>query len=521
MIVVVFAVVQRWAIATLRLPEAAYRSPILSLEILRDLSTTLRGAVGLVPLLALVLLRRKEFAARWSDFEHGNASRNLVLFMVLWATWVITTLDHNLFYDQSYNLDRAIIITLAALTWWRPVFAIPHAFLFSALEHQFDHPFGRQIFANVILEDLLLLFSVSLLIQAFIRRRDARWFVFVACTLLASYYWYPGYVKLARGWYFHGQLYLGGFASYANGWLAHWPVETIERLLAFGALVDWPGRVLTMVSELGALFFFVHRRASQAFLLTWAALHVGIWVFSGVSFLVWIALDIAFLVFFFRGSRSAVDLHGRWFAVGGAALMLASPIWVRPPAVGWFDTKLVYTYRYEAIDDRGERTSFAADATPLGQGWCARDFPFLIEQKSLMVRYGKTNDRALADALAALEGTPTSAFALEAAMGQVYYDERQALELDRYLGTIAFNLNRRGSQRHAFSWAAPPRTCLSPWSPPEPLMDSQRPIRQIVVHQLTFVFDGKRFAEIRRVPVRTINVSEGRGPPPDGSEPHP
>jgi hypothetical protein len=295
----------------------------------------------------------------------------------------------------------------------------------------------------------------------------------------------------------------------------------MERFLRLGAFVDMPGRVLTMVSEVGAVLFFAHRKASRAFLLAWLALHVGIWVFSGVSFLVWVAVDIAFLMLFFRESQPDYGMHSRWFALGGGALILAAPLWVRPPAVGWFDTRLVYTYRYEAIDDQGTRGAFSADITPLGESWCARDFPFLSEHKTLLVRYGKTNDRRLEDAIAALDGTPASLFALEESMGRAYYDEGQARELDRFLATIAFNWHRRGSQRHTLSWAAPPRTCLSPRYDPEPIIKTRRPITQIIVYQLTFLFDGSTFAEIRRVPVRTIPVNDTLARRQDGDGPKP
>lgn len=501
-----FAVIARWAEVTLRLPETAYRMPVVTVEILRELCTTLPGLVGLLPILAVAALRRRLLFCGWTDLEGAPGVRPLVLAMVLWATWAAVTLDHNLFYDQSYNADRLILILFAAFVFWRPVFVIPHVFLFIAIEHQFDHPFGRQIFARGILEDLLLLFAASLLTGAILRRRETRTFLFVACALLASYYWFPGWVKLTRGWVGYGQLYLGGFASYANGWLGSWPVDRVEGLLRLGAMVDWPARVLTLVSELAAVLFFVNRRIPRLLLGSWAILHVGAWVFSGVSFLVWIAVDLLFLALIFGRVERTPGVFSRGYALGGAALILASPLWVRPPPVGWFDTRLVYTYRYTASDDAGNRGALSPDITPLGEAWCARDFPFLLKTPSLLIRYGKTNDRALAEQVGELDGTPASLIALERQSGQVYFDPAQAAELDRFLASSAQHWNRRRSASHALSWAAPPRTCLSPRVEPEPVFDSGRPIRSIQVDHLTFVFDGRTFREIRRVPVRTIEV---------------
>ena len=506
LVVIVFGLMARWAQLTLRLSEDGYRTAVVSLEILRVLLLSMPGLVALVPLLLVAGLRHQHLLRPWSEVEKAHYVRTLILGVVLWATWAAVTFDFNLFYDQAYDVDRLILAALTALAFWRPVFVLPHVFLFIALEHQFDHPFGRQIFARLILEDLLLLFAASLLVGALLKRRVTRTLLFVACALLASYYWYPGYTKLVRGWVGYGQLYLGGFASHANGWLATWPVDRVENLLRLGAILDWPARLVTLVSELAAVLFFVHRKVPRVLLSAWALLHAGIWVFSGVSFFVWIAVDVAFLALFLARLERWPELFTRASAVGGAALVLASPLWVRPPMVGWYDTRLVYTYRYEAIDQDGRSAAFPADATPLGEAWCARDFPFLMDGKTLLIRYGKTNDRQLADRVAALGNDPESVFALEDRYGQVYFDEAQAVALDRFLRTTASNWNRRGSALHRLSRASPPRTCLSPRAPPEPVIVAGRNVHSIRVHQVTFLWDGQHFREIRRVPVRTIEV---------------
>lgn len=512
LVVFIYASMERWSFATLHLGESSYSEPVLAAELLRTLVGTQRGLVGLVPLLCVAVWRGSDLFTRWESADAGRGSRVVVSLLVAWATWAALTFDHNLFYGQSYNLDRLILVTLAALVWWRPAWVIPFTFLFVALEHQFDHPFGRQIFDRKIDEDLLLLFSAFLVGHTITRRREARVFPFLACALLASYYWYPGVVKLARGWVGHGDLYLGGFAAHVNGWLAALPTEQVEGWLRIGALVDWPARILTLGTELGALLFFVHRKVPRVLLAGWLTLHIGIWAFSGVSFLTWITVDLAVLLAFFATKRREPQLFTRRFAVGGALLIVASPIWVRPPPVGWFDTPLIYTYRYEAVDDLGNRGALPEEATPLGEAWCARDFPFLLDEPSLLVRFGKTNDTELAAAIDRLDGDAASLFALEAQMGHVYFDEEQVARLDRFLSTVAAKLNHGDSWRHALSWAAPARTCLSPRSAPEPFLDSDRPIQHIHVHQLTYFFDGERLRLLRRRPVHTVEVQAVEAP---------
>ena len=500
-VLLAFALLRRWTPAALHLPEEAYVSPVLSLALLRELIGTPEGWVALVPLAALAGVRGRALLAPWPSGE--RALRVLVLGTVAWATWAAVTWDHNLYFGQSYDLDRAALIGFAALAMWRPGFVLPHVFLFIALEHQFDHPFGRQVFARRILEDLLLVFAAWWLVGAALRRRDPRAFLFVACAALAAMYWVPGWVKLTRGWVWHGQLYLGGFASWANGWLATWPAARVEALLGIGALLDWPGRVSTLGAELAALLFFVHRRVAAALLVAWMGVHVGIWVFSGVSFLVWIAVDLAFL---WLVLRAPAGLFGGVAALVGGALILTSPLWLAPPPVGWFDTPVVYTYRYVAETDVGEAGAFPADATPLGEAWCARDFPFLVEEPGLLVRYGKTNDPLLAARVGGLAPRLRDLETAEADAGRVWFDPVLARTFDRWLARVGRNWNDRGSQRHVLSWAAPPRTCLSPRAPPEEIIPAHMQVRRIHVDQVTFVHAGGRLHELRRKRVRTVPV---------------
>lgn len=209
-LVVAYAAIDRWVVQTLLLPEAAYQNTFLTWEIATALATSGIGLLGLSGILAVMVLRPRELITSWPDLTTHRGVRALVLAVVAWATWAATTFDYNLFYDQGFNIDRLVLGALTLLVIWRPVFVIPFLFLFEALEHQFDHPFGRQIFSDSILEHLLVLFMAWLIVVAITCRKEATTFVFVGSALLASFYWYPGTVKLERGWLFDGTPYLGG-----------------------------------------------------------------------------------------------------------------------------------------------------------------------------------------------------------------------------------------------------------------------------------------------------------------------
>lgn len=505
-----YTVLDRWIERALTLTEDDYRGGFLAAELAVALATPAIGLVGLVVVVAILVTRRTESVRSWPELDGGSGLRPFVLLLVGWSTWAAVTFDRNLFLHESFDLDRTLLVLLALLAAWRPVFVIPHLFLFQALEHQFDDPFGRQIFSRVILEQLLVVFVAWLLAGAVARRHQARVYVFVAGAVLASFYWYPGVVKLRRGWLTDGSPYLGGFAAYVNGWLASWPIERVDRLIEVGRLVDPASRVFTVVVELAAVLFLVHRWSARILLVSWVFLHAGIWLFSGVSFLVWIAVDIAFLGLLLVG-RGRVGGTEPWFspvlALAGTALIVVSPIWVRPPAVGWFDTRLVYTYRYVAVDSAGNVGAFPADATPLWQAWCARDFPRLLTEPALPVRFGKTNDHRLAGRIAELDGSPEALFALEREIGVVQFDARAAADFDRFLAETAREWNERRSWGHPLSWAAPPATCLWPKAPPEPLIGGDHPIETIHVDWLTFFYDGEHYDEVRRHRVRTIDIA--------------
>ena len=500
-----YGVANRWVGRMVVLNEQEYRSGFVTGELVVNLVWSVSGLLGIGVVAAVAVFRRDDLLGPWPAGDRGAGVRAFVLGLVTWATWAAVTFDHNMFYDRSFDLDRFLVVAFAALVVWRPVFVIPHLFVFRLLEHQFDHPLGRQIFSRVILEHLLILFATWLLVAAVMRRREARHFVLVAGALLAAFYWYPGLVKLARGWLVDGTPYLGGFASYANGWLSFWPVERVDRLIETARLLDLGSRVLTLAIELGAVVFFVHRLAARVLLGGWVVLHLGIWVFSGISFLVWMAVDLAFLGFLLL-ARERPDVFTPVAAVTGGLLILLSPWWVGLPGVGWFDTPVVYTYRYVAVDSEGNTGAFPADATPRGQAWCGRDFPEALDEPALAVQFGKTNDRSLANRIAAVDGEPDALFALEAELGVVRFDEAGAATVDRFLADSARTWNRRRAWEHALSPLAPPATCLWPKAPPEPLLDSEHPIEAIHLEWLTFLYDGEHYDEIRRVRIRTIDV---------------
>ena len=170
-LVLLYAFFWRWLSVTLVLPEESYRAPFVAYQVALTLSTTVPGLVGLVPLLILFAFRSKELLAPWSDYEGGERVRLLVMVLVIWATWATVTADHNLWFDRSHDLDRAVLIVLTVLVYRRPVFLIPYLFLFFPIEHQFDLPFGRQIFARVMLENLMALLVAAMLLRGLTHSR--------------------------------------------------------------------------------------------------------------------------------------------------------------------------------------------------------------------------------------------------------------------------------------------------------------------------------------------------------------
>jgi hypothetical protein len=505
-LVALYMLLERWLMATCRLPAASYFEPSIGLELVRVLARRPLPWLVLAALGTLALLRGRLLWRAWSELEGGRALQLLIGALVLMFAWTFSTYDVNLYLDRLHAADRVMLVVLAVLACWRPVFLLFFLPLLLAVIWQFNTPLGHYSFTDKSAPlRVLQLFLASFLWQAVTggRRTDA--FVFTAGCLVAGHYWIPGLEKLQLGWLAHGQLHHLTVAAWQNGWLVWLDAEEIARFAHTLARFEPLSLGFTIAGEVGALLFFWQRGIALALLPAWVLLHAGIFATSGIFFWKWIILDVGFFALLASlRPASAAALFGPGPLLLSLALIGGASVWCNPVRLGWFDTRLAYTYRYTVAGPSGSQYAVAPSFfAPYDLRFAQNRFDFLTARPALVSTYGMTQDPAIAKALLPVL-TLAEVEQLEARLGTVHREPKQAERFDEFMQGFFAAWNRRGARREASGfWQAP----LHIWTAPrEPAYTGQEPVTRVLVDRVTTLWDGVRLRELRVERVRDLAI---------------
>jgi len=486
-----------------RLPESAYAGPSIALPLARALA-----AQPLVWLAAALLAwRRGPLLWRaWGALEHGRELRWLVGGIALVFAWSYASYDLNLYFDREHLADRALLVALAALGCWRPLFLLGFTPLLLAVVWQFEHPFGGYSWTDKTAPlRVLLWFCASFLWLAASGSRRADGFLFGAGCVVAAHYAVPGLEKLRLGWLGHGDLQHLMLAAWANGWLAGLDAGAIAGLARAFERVEPLLMGFTLASEVGALLFFWRRGLALALLASQVLLHAGIFAVSGICFWKWALLDLGLLALLWRLRASpAPALFGPAPLALSLALIASAPAWCKPVRLGWFDTRLAYTFRYHVVGASGRATRvapsfFAPYDLSLAQG----RFHYLSPEPALVATYGATRSPRIAAALQRAR-TLEDVQRLEREQGRAAGDPRAAARFDEFMRRFLSARNRRAGRQPGYTALAPP---LHIWTAPRaPAPADAEPIAGLVVERVTTLWDGVALRELRVERVRELAI---------------
>jgi hypothetical protein len=512
-LVALFMLLERHLMAFCRLPEASYFEPSIGAELVRVLAHRKLPWLALAAFAGLAWLRGRHLGRGWGELGHGRALRVLIGGLVLGFAWAFSTYDINLYFDRAHAADRVLLVVLAALVCWRPVFLVLFLPLLLAVCWQFDHPLGDFSFTDKFAPlRVLLLFLGSFLWMAATGSRRTEAFVFTAGCLVAAHYWIPGLEKLQLGWLAHGSLHHLTLAAWENGWLIGLDaaqIADLARRLAGGEPLSMG---FTIAAEAGALLFFWRRGVALALLAAWILLHLGIYATSGIFFWKWILLDAGLLVTLLalRGKPGA-PIFGPGPLLLSVVLIAGAMYWCMPVRLGWFDTRLAYTYRYTVVGSRGgEYKAAASFFSPYDLRFAQNRFDFLTQQPALVSTYGMTRDPNIAKLLMPVR-TLAEVEQLESRLGRVRQDPKQAERFDGFMRRFFTAWNQREGRREVFSWKPPLHISTAPR---EPAYHGQEPAAKLRVDRVTTLWDGEKLLELRTERVREIPIDPALSPGP-------
>lgn len=488
------------------LPGESYQNPLLVVEVARAFGSVVTIVLALG--FALVL-RWGAGLARWGELQHGLVIRAFVVFLCLLTAWPFVTHGYNYYYDQGHLFDRALIVALLPLLWWRPVFVLPFLVMVYAMMGQLVEPsLGGTILAHKLqLTRAIGLFGATFVVHALTGERRVDHYVFLTCCLVAAAYWIPAVAKIRIDWTSANQLFTAPLAAYAHGWLGH---LSTDRVVAFAHSLTWVDpllRVAVIIIEAACLLFLAHRRITIGLLVAVIVFHFGVFMLFGFLFWTWIGLDAALLVLLLRGIRDPYGNIHYGVRLGlSVALILAASWWAKPPWLGWYETPLNYVYRIDAITSDGEshrlHPRFFA---PYEDVFTMASFSYLVKQHPVIVGpYGVTHDRGINDALGAARSAE-GVFEIEKSADS-HFDEERAIALYRFLERFVTTRNSRGDLGSALYTLHSP---LQFWSQVDGLRNlGDRHVTQLIVTEVTTFYDGNSLDVIREIEVGRMSLSE-------------
>ena len=507
-----FAVLERLVLSLGRLDERHYQSAFF----LAGLPSQLLGLLSRHPVLptvvALGMLVVLGFPAGrsavirvfdgWGEVEGGTRLRVLIGFITGIAAWTGSTYAYNAWFGHTHGWDRLFLLTLWALSLWRPVFLLPFAVAFAAVLAQFEIPLQRYSRTEIeLLLRVAVLASSFWIVRAFGRERTGDTLLFLLFCLVAVTYWWSGLGKLRINWLTHARVDLMPLMSHIGGWVGFLDIEVVTRISQRLAPFNLPIKILTLLVECGALFLLVRRRGLIAFLLLAPLFHLGIFLFSGILFWKWILVEAALLVFLLRGKYLAsLSFFTPKHALLSLLVILGVNVWTNPVSLTWYETPLVYSIRIEGEGVDGRR--YPIPATTFGphvDTFVLGSFPYLPHHAQLTGSGGATQDLRLAKALL---GTRDPAVVVEHERGLPDpFDPTLSEAFREFVRRFVLHAadsgrawwSRLGAPRHL--WNFPHR---EPW-------EGQTLVR-LHISEETWFYDGESMDMIRKLDLGSVEL---------------
>lgn len=500
-------VLNRLLLRTAALPAESYEGPVLLIELARHL---MRPSLATGLLLAFIggllvlAVWTRSLGPSWGGLPYGRRFRVLAVLVAGLLAWTFATYTHNAYFGQSHLIDRLLLIVLMGLVAWRPAFIWAFLLVLLPIFGQFALPIGGASYMEpMLLVRVLLLLGVASLGRSLGLRVRGADVIFLIVVLIAIPYWASGLGKLTlENWLVDDRPYYLLYAAHSNGWLSHVTPARVDQFAQVLAAGNWPVKLFTLAVECGAILALTRRGVLQSFLVGCVVLHTGIFFTSGFFFWRWMALDVAVLLLFASSKRVELPIFTPVYVVLSVLLILGGPRWLRTGALAWRDAPMNYTYRFEAEVTDGTRYSLPPRFfEPYGYQFTLASFLYLVEEPRLDIVAGAATGKTVAQ-LADVR-TLDDVVRVEEEHGQVRYNSDRAEQFDAFL--------RRFIQKRATREFSPIKTYLQAppllWSSPyHPVLPDGVEIDRIVMTNVTALYTGDRYREIRSVPIRVVEL---------------
>lgn len=479
-------------------PFAYYREPFIYWGFLKHVFSNWYIIPFVFALIAAFFFRRELFRP-WTDLGQGKSLRFLLTLAAGLLAWPFATYDYSLYFDQGHYADRLLLLLLVPMIYWRPVFVLPFLTALLPVIWQFTVLVAYSWAAPFLLIRLLTLFVACFAVQAVAKRFPLKDFVFLSGCLLAAHYWLSGWGKFSWDWFRYDEVLLMLPYSYSNGWLKQLHPDTILAVLQALNPLNGFFKVFVLVVEFGSFLFFYSPKFPLFFLSGWMLFHVGVFLFSGICFWMWVTLEIGFLWLFLRkGGFLSLPVFTRSHLLLSTVLIVSGSYWCKPAKLFWYDLPFSYSYRVEATAVDGEIYQLPPTFfSPYDYQFIMSGLAYLGSHPVVLLSDVREYP-GVARQLMAISSADEF-FVKEKLHGGIKYYSEGATSFDLFVKEFVTNWNRRLSKDTWLSHLQAPGLL---WNHREgKTFEPPRKIARIKIIQVTSLFGRGHYAEIRKIPV--------------------
>ncbi len=445
----------------------------------------------------------------WSAVEHGGRLRMVSGVSLALLAWSFSTYEYNLFLDQSHAGDRLLLVALACLALWRPIFVFPFLAVLMPVVQQFGQPLGGYLWPVDLLPiRVLVVSSVAWVFFGLTGRRASNdWALLLSCVVAVSF-WYPGMLKMQLHWWAHEQIAYGLSGAYTQGWLAFLEPETIASATGMLLPINLPMVVGTLCLEAGALFLLWRRGFARTLLVAWMLFHCAAFGLYGFYFWKWLLVEASCFQLLRRGGPAIFE---RRHFVAAFVLIASGPFWLAgSPNLAWYDTPISTAYRFEAVGDDGRSYTWLPSLfAPFSDAMTMGGLDYLSHEPRLTGPYGVTGSlgvlRGALECPSAAEVPKLRSRLDREGLLPHRYDEDKAKTFDDFVNRVLTRRNRDGGNDHWWHALTPPGTLLSLRS--GEVYADQSPVRQLNVRQVTYFYSrSEGYRQVESELVRTVEI---------------
>lgn len=386
-----------------------------------------RSALAVLVTVVLTLLLRTD----WTDLEGGGALRVVAAVAIATLAIGFSLYSYNSFLDRWHLLDRLLVAALAVGAVWRLALLPAFTLVCYAVVGQFSLPLGSYSWT-----DKLPIFEVLWAIQIAVawqvvsrsRRLDGRPVLIAVAAVMGARYLSAGVDKLRIGWLWNTDLSNLVKSARVEGWLRWMPLGAVEDIATIIGFFNPLLLVGTLAIEVGCVvLLFTTDRLRVIALCGFIALHLSIFLLTGIFFWKWIAVDAALVAVLLRHE---LEFRRRTLAAGfTVAVVLQAQV---PVNLAWVDSPVTHVFSIVAVEPDG--TEFVVPEryfAPFQLIVNQDRFGYLTDQPLLANAYG-TLDRSVD--VAAIEGLTRDNYASRRdAYGVMRFSEYRSMVFDEFI----------------------------------------------------------------------------------------